>query len=117
MCGKRCTIECAAKEPASAPRKGGGTANFGVDIPRSPMHPRTCPLGYRRLVAQLLERMIDHHAGASKSGSTASVGHSTHLCQNSATNKHVLFLGVAKESFFKELSLLYLHTHGRSMSA
>src|SRR4029453_2639593 len=45
MCGKRCTIECSAKEPASAPRKGGGTANSGVKKPLSPLHPRTCPPG------------------------------------------------------------------------
>src|SRR5205823_14951874 len=31
-----------AKEPASAPRKGGGTANFGVDISLAPRPPRAC---------------------------------------------------------------------------
>src|SRR5262245_4744634 len=76
MCGKRCTIECSAKEPASAPRKGGGTGNFGVDISLSPMHPHPHPLGCRCLVAQLLERIIDHHKGASKSGSSAVVSRS-----------------------------------------
>src|SRR6266446_1457173 len=43
MCGKRCTMECSAKEPASAPRKGGGTANVGVYIHLSPIHPHHGP--------------------------------------------------------------------------
>src|SRR5262249_32144697 len=43
MCGKRCTIECSAKEPTSAPRKGGGTANLGVYMSLAPMHPHHGP--------------------------------------------------------------------------
>src|SRR4030095_2708140 len=112
-------MECSAKEPVSAPRKGGGTANFGVDMSLSPMHPHTCPpLGCRCLVAQLLERIIDHHAGASKSGSTAFVDRSRQICLKSATNRNVFYRGVAKWSLsVAGFSALYLRRHRWGMYA
>src|SRR5262245_56057336 len=106
-------MECSAKELASTPRKCGGTDNFGVDISLSPMHPHPCPLGCRRLVSQLLERIIDHHRGASKSGSTATAGRSRQACLQSATNTRVLSRSVATgKAFITDVSVRNMHTQG-----
>src|SRR5689334_8860396 len=97
MCGKRCAMECSAKEPASVPRKGGGTANLGVYMSLSPIHPHHCPpLGRIRLVAQQLWRIIDHHAGSSKPRSAVSLGRYRQTFLKSVKNRNVLSLDVSK---------------------
>src|SRR4029450_4079480 len=101
MCGKRCTIECSAKEPASAPRKGGGTANFGVDMPLASIHAHKGPTWDASVwLGKLRERIIDHHAGAAKPSSTVSVGRSRHTCLKSANNRNVFYRGVATGRHF-----------------